>query len=58
MIAFNVSVFPPGRYNLGTISALLLEHFIYGIATVKGHKLIQKYNDQRKKNIVYEESKK
>lgn len=58
MTAFNVSLFPPGRYNLATISAIILENFIYGLATVKGHKLIQKYNDQRKKQVVYEESKK
>jgi len=58
MLAFNVIVFPPGKYNLAEISNMMLEHFIYGVATIKGHKLIQKYNDQRKKQIVYEESKK
>ncbi len=58
MIPFNVSVFPPGRYNLAVISELILENFTYGLATIKGHKLIQKYNDQRKKNLSYEESRK
>ena len=58
MIPFNVSVFPPGKYNLATISEMIIENFIYGLATIKGHKLIQKYNDQRKKQMLYEESKK
>ena len=47
MIPFNVSVFPPGKYNLGQLSREIIEHFVYGLATIKGHKLIQKYNLQR-----------
>lgn len=58
MVPFNVSVFPPGKYNLAETSRIIIENFTYGLATVKGHKLIQKYNDQRKKNLSYEESKK
>ena len=57
MIPFNVTVFPPGKYNLARTSELIIEHFIYGLATIKGHKLIQKYNEQRQKNS-YEETKK
>ena len=58
MIPFNVTVFPPGKYNLAAISEMIIENFTYGLATIKGHKLIQKYNDQRKKQMLYEESKK
>jgi AcrR family transcriptional regulator len=57
MIPFNVSVFPPGKYNLANSSELIIEHFIYGLASIKGHKLIQKYNEQRQK-LTYEESRK
>jgi hypothetical protein len=56
MIPWNVAVFPPGKYNLAKTSELILEHFIYGIATVKGHKLIQKYNEQRQKKLNYDET--
>lgn len=49
MLPFNVAVFPPGKYNLAETSNLMLEHFIYGVATLKGHKLIQKYSEQRQK---------
>ncbi len=58
MIPFNVAVFPPGKYNLAKTSEIMIENFTYGLATIKGHKLIQKYNEQRQKNISYEESKK
>ena len=58
MIPFNVAVFPPGKYNLAKTSEIMIENFTYGLATIKGHKLIQKYNEQRTKNISYEESKK
>lgn len=58
MIPFNVTVFPPGKYNLAVTTSIIIENFIYGLATIKGHKLIQKYNEQRKKNLSYEESKK
>ena len=58
MIAFNMTVFPPRRYNLADVTQEIIEHYLYGLATLKGHKLILKYNEQRKKNVSYEESKK
>lgn len=58
MIPFNVAVFPPGKYNLGKTSEIMIENFTYGLATIKGHKLIQKYSEHRNKNLSYEEIKK
>ncbi len=58
MIPFNVAVFPPGKYNLAQTSQIMIENFTYGLATIKGHKLIQKYNEQRQKNLTYEASRK
>lgn len=58
IIPFNVSVFPPGKYDLASLSQEILLHFIYGIATIKGHKLIQKYYQQRLKNLNHEETRK
>jgi len=58
MIPFNVAVFPPGKYNLALLSEQIIEHFVYGLATIKGHKMIQKYNEQRQKKMIYAESKK
>lgn len=50
MLAFNPDVFPGSRTNILHIEEQLIEHFIYGLATPKGQKLIQKYKDQRTKN--------
>ena len=58
MIPFNISVFPSSKYNLAAISQMIIENFTYGLATIKGHKLIQKYNEQRKQNLSYEAVKK
>jgi len=58
MIPFNVVVFPPGKYNLASLSEEIIQHFIFGLATIKGNKLIQKYNQQRQKNLYHDENKK
>jgi len=56
MIPFNVTMFPPGKYNLAITSEMILENFTYGLATQKGHKLIQKYNLQRQKKLIHNEN--
>jgi TetR/AcrR family transcriptional regulator, cholesterol catabolism regulator len=58
MIAFNIVVFPPRKYNLVEVTQEIIEHYLYGLATLKGHKLILKYKEQSKKNLLYDESKK
>jgi TetR/AcrR family transcriptional regulator, cholesterol catabolism regulator len=50
MLSFDSEVFPANKSNLVYIEQQLLEHFLYGIATVKGQKLIHKYKTQRIKN--------
>jgi len=47
MLSFNTQVFPNNRSNVVYIEQQLLEHFLNGLATSKGHKLIQKYKSQR-----------
>ncbi len=49
MIPFNMGVFPPSKYDLGDVTREILEHYVYGLATFKGHKLIQKYKQQHQK---------
>lgn len=49
MMAFNSDVFPTNRTQLLHIEQQLQEHFLYGLATSKGQKLIQKYKNQRAK---------
>lgn len=42
-MAFNPIIFPPDKYNIKEVQMILLDHFIHGITTLKGHKLINKY---------------
>ena len=47
MLSFNHEVFPGNRNRIVHIEQELLDVFLYGIATAKGQKLIQKYKNQR-----------
>ena len=42
-MAFNPNVFPPSQYNMLEVAKQLLEHFLLGICTLKGHKMANKY---------------
>lgn len=54
MVMFNVDVFPPNKYNLGTVTQETMEHYLYGLANLKGHKLIIKYKEERLKKTTDE----
>lgn len=47
MLGFNTSLFPTVKFNLVKVHQEILEHFLYGLATLKGYKLILKYKQQR-----------
>lgn len=49
-MGFNPSVFPPDKFRILDVQLAMTEHFLYGICTLKGHKLINKY-----KQIIEEE---
>lgn len=42
-LGFNATVFPPDKYKIIDVQLELLDHFLHGICTLKGHKLINKY---------------
>ncbi len=50
LISMNMEIFPPGKYKPVEVEQEILMHFLYGIATAKGIRLIQKYNSQRQKS--------
>lgn len=53
MMPFNPEIFPNNRTQLVHIEQQLLEVFLYGLATAKGERLIDKYKKQsNKKSIV------
>ncbi len=49
MLSFNQEVFPKAKYNVLDVEQQLIEHYLFGIASLKGHKLILKYQQERKK---------
>jgi AcrR family transcriptional regulator len=49
VLSFNPDVFPANKSNLVHIEQQLMDVFLYGIASAKGQKLIQKYKNQRNK---------
>lgn len=49
-MGFNPSLFPPDKFQLVDVQLSMIDHFLYGICTMKGHKLINKY-----KQIIDEE---
>lgn len=49
-MCFNPNVFPPQQFKIVDLQLSLQDHFLYGICTLKGHKLINKY-----KQIIEEE---
>jgi AcrR family transcriptional regulator len=51
-LPFNQDVFPHSKYRLAEVEIEILENYLYGIATLKGHKLIEKYKQQRIKQTV------
>jgi TetR/AcrR family transcriptional regulator, cholesterol catabolism regulator len=52
MLPFNQEIFPKNKFNLVDLERQLIEHFLFGVATMKGHKLILKYQQQIKKSIT------
>jgi AcrR family transcriptional regulator len=48
MIPFNLSVYPPAKFSLAAVTKELMVHYLFGLATLKGHKRILKYKEQKK----------
>lgn len=44
-MAFNYQIINPSQFNVGEVHVQLLDHFLHGISTLKGHKLINKYKE-------------
>lgn len=49
-MALNPNIFPIDKFKPGTVQMQLLDHFLHGIATIKGHRMINKY-----KHLIEEE---
>ena len=43
LIPFNIHVFHPSKFDLLKVNLQIIEHFVYGVATLEGHKLMDTY---------------
>jgi AcrR family transcriptional regulator len=50
-IPFNLRLFPLNKFNSIEVHTQLMEHFVYGLMTVKGHELMDKYKNLHKQAI-------
>jgi TetR/AcrR family transcriptional regulator, cholesterol catabolism regulator len=49
-MGFHPSVFPPDNFKITDVQLTLIDHFVHGIVTIKGFKLIEKYRKNIKSN--------
>jgi AcrR family transcriptional regulator len=50
MLPFNEQLFPKNKFSLGILQQQLIEYFLFGIASLKGYKLILKYQKEASGN--------
>ena len=51
-LIFSPELFPHGKYSVSAIITEMTDNFLFGLATSKGQKLIEKYKQQRLKTIT------
>lgn len=49
LIPFNIHVFPINKFDTLKVNLQIIEHFVYGVATIEGHTLMDQY---KKENII------
>ena len=47
LMAFNLEIFSPTKFDLLQLQREMVEYFLYSAVTLKGHKLFLKYKEQR-----------
>jgi TetR/AcrR family transcriptional regulator, cholesterol catabolism regulator len=52
MMPFNPDFFSKHKHSLLEVEEQMLDHYLFGIATLKGHKLILKYKQESEKNAT------
>lgn len=43
LLVFQHNLFPPEQYDSVRVNKQIFEHYIYGLVTLKGHRLVKKY---------------
>jgi AcrR family transcriptional regulator len=50
MLVFNPNLFPPTKFNMAELHQTSMEHYLFGVASLKGFKQIEKYKQERNKS--------
>lgn len=50
-MGFNASIFPIAQFSAWRVQYQLLEHFNYGVCTIKGHKLLDQYKNVHEEQL-------
>jgi hypothetical protein len=45
-VPFNVQLYPFSRFDIGKVTMQITENFVYGLMTIKGIELMEKYKHQ------------
>jgi AcrR family transcriptional regulator len=56
MVAFNIDLYPPSKYNFVDVTKEIIEHYVFGIASLKGYRLILRYQKKSNKKVKQHES--
>ncbi len=51
MLPFNPEVFPQSKFNFAQVQKELIEYYLFGVANIKGHKMIIKYQNELLKTV-------
>lgn len=54
MTPFNMDLFPAAKYNILEVTRTILEHWLYGLVTLKGYELVHQYKQLRTNKSKYE----
>ena len=56
MMPFHPDFFVKQKDSFVEVHQAIMEHFLYGVASMKGHKMILKYQQEREKNLTKNET--
>ncbi len=58
MLPFSQNIFSRPKFKMAEVQQQLIEQFLFGVASLKGYKLILKYKEERNKKISQDENEK
>jgi hypothetical protein len=50
MLAFNMELYPPSKFNALEVTLEIIQHFLYGLSTESGYQLINEYKSRKLTN--------